>query len=116
MGIHWGLIGLLVLAPGLVALAVAVLGLLAWVLGRRLRRRAAGDDLLGLYGRLQRRLHRYRAPPETPLEYQQSPLVGRWRRAPEGLLEEVTQAVNEGAYAGRWPEPSKVRQLAERIS
>ena len=115
-----GSLGFLGVVPMGVAIALVVVALYAWLRRRRwsLRRHAQPGELelLRLYERLQRRLGRRRAPPETPLEYQQSPLVGRWRRAPEGLLEEVTQAVNEGAYAGRWPEPSKVRQLAERIS
>jgi len=52
------------------------------------------------------------APPETPLEY-----WGLMRDAPdEAVLEEVTHAVNEGAYAGRWPERVRVRELAERLS
>jgi hypothetical protein len=34
----------------------------------------------------------------------------------ESLLEDVTSAVNEGAYAGRWPELSHVRELADRLS
>jgi hypothetical protein len=57
---------------------------------------------------VQRRLGRRRAPPETPLEY--------LRVAPNdrGLLEELTDAVNEGAYAGRWPEASRIREL-ERL-
>jgi hypothetical protein len=39
------------------------------------------------------------------------------RDAPdEAVLEDVTQAVNEGAYAGRWPEPARVKELAERLS
>jgi hypothetical protein len=27
----------------------------------------------------------------------------------------VTHAVNEGAYAGRWPEPAKVQELSDRL-
>jgi len=34
----------------------------------------------------------------------------------ESLLEEITEAVNEGAYAGRWPDVRKVRELADRLS
>ena len=51
---------------------------------------------------------RRRAPPETPLEYQHA-MVSE-------VLVDVTQAVNEGVYAGRWPDPKQVRDLAERIS
>jgi len=115
-----GSLGFLGVVPMGVAIALVFVALYAWLRRRRwsLRRHAQPGELelLRLYERLQRRLGRRRAPPETPLEYQQSPFVGRWRKAPEGLLEEVTHAVNEGAYAGRWPEPSKVRRLAERIS
>jgi hypothetical protein len=32
------------------------------------------------------------------------------------LLVELTDVVNEGAYAGRWPDPRRVRELADRIS
>jgi hypothetical protein len=34
----------------------------------------------------------------------------------QSLLEEVTDAVNEGVYAGRWPDVRKVRELADRLS
>jgi hypothetical protein len=27
----------------------------------------------------------------------------------------VTDAVNEGVYAGRWPEPKRVRELADQL-
>jgi len=75
----------------------------------RRRKAAPGEtELLRLYDRLQKRLGRRRAPPETPLEYQ-----GSMRSA---LLVEVTSAVNEGVYAGRWPEPRRVREMAQRIS
>ncbi|TMD01542.1 MAG: DUF4129 domain-containing protein [Chloroflexi bacterium] len=66
--------------------------------------------MLRLYDRLQRRLGRRRAPPETPLEYMRTTVV----LAP--LLEEVTDAVNAGAYAGRWPDPARVRELERRLS
>jgi hypothetical protein len=32
------------------------------------------------------------------------------------VLEELTEAVNEGAYAGRWPDPARVRELSKRLS
>jgi hypothetical protein len=32
----------------------------------------------------------------------------------ESLLEEVTEAVNEGAYAGRWPDSTRMRELSNR--
>src|SRR5207249_1390817 len=92
-----GSLGFLGVVPMGVAIALVVVALYAWLRRRRwsLRRRAQPGELelLRLYERLQRSLGRRRAPPETPLEYQQSPLVGRWRSAPEGLLEEVTEAV-----------------------
>jgi hypothetical protein len=31
------------------------------------------------------------------------------------LLQEVTEAVNEGVYAGRWPEPARVREIASAV-
>jgi hypothetical protein len=34
----------------------------------------------------------------------------------EPLLDELTKAVNEGAYAGRWPDPTVVRDLTRRLS
>jgi hypothetical protein len=34
----------------------------------------------------------------------------------ESLLEELTDAVNQGAYAGRWPDPKTLRELANRLS
>jgi hypothetical protein len=112
--------------PPAIAIALIVVLAYAW-LRRRVWKRGSRpqpgeSDLLRLYERLQRRLSRRRAPPETPREYQQamgeqsSPFMGRWPEGPEGLLGEVTQAVNEGAYAGRWPDPARVRDLAERIS
>jgi hypothetical protein len=101
------------------AIAVAVVVVTLWIWVRRRRRRQAiasgspplpgESELLRLYERLQSRLGRRRAPPETPLEY--------WRDAggPLPVLEEVTQAVNEGAYAGRWPEVTKVKELSDRL-
>ena len=32
------------------------------------------------------------------------------------LLEEVTEAVNEGAYAGRWPQPDRVLELEKQLT
>jgi hypothetical protein len=73
-------------------------------------RAAPGEsELLRLYDRLQRKVGRRRAPPETPLEY-------LYRSAGEELLVDVTQAVNEGVYAGRWPERERVREMADRLS
>jgi len=108
-------LGALALLPAGVA-GVAVLVVLALWLRRqrpRWRPRSHGEgELIRLYERLQRRLGRRRAPPETPNEY--------LRRAPAGELEEllraVTQAVNRGVYADRWPEPAEVEALRSRLS
>jgi transglutaminase-like putative cysteine protease len=112
-----GSLGILALIGPAIAIAVAAVVLLFWLRSRRRRRAGATgspplpgeSELLRLYERLQARLGRRRAPPETPLEY--------WRDAgaPEPVLEEVTHAVNEGAYAGRWPEPAKVQELSDRL-
>jgi hypothetical protein len=70
------------------------------------------SELLRLYERVQRKLGRRRALPETPLEYMNDSSPGGM----DSLLEEITSAVNEGAYAGRWPELTRVRELADRLS
>ncbi len=110
-----GSLGALAVIPPAVVFALLVTLLWAWVRTRRRtsagRRAPPGEsELLRLYERMQRRLGRRRAPPETPLEY--------WfaAGASESLLEDVTQAVNEGAYAGRWPDPARVRELERRLS
>ncbi len=110
-----GSLGALAVIPPAVVIALLVTVLYAWLRTRRIRaptRRASPgeSELLRLYERAQRRLGRRRAPPETPLEY--------WvaHGADWKVLEEVTDAVNEGAYAGRWPEPSRVRELERRLS
>ena len=110
-----GSLGSLSAIPVLAVLVAAGLFLAMWLRRRRPRRRrtpSPGEsELLALYERLQRRAGRRRAPPETPLEYlgaaQGATLVD--------LLADVTEAVNEGAYAGRWPEPEQVRELARRM-
>lgn len=101
------------LAPAL-AVGVAAVLVYAWLRrrtwgGRSAKLQPGESELLRLYERIQRRLDRHRAPPETPLEYQRA--MREWP-----LLEDVTSAVNEGVYAGRWPEPRRVRELGERIS
>ena len=110
--------GFLGVVPPAIAIALVVVLAYAWLRRRRTRRRLrAGEppgssDLLDLYDRLQKRSGRRRAPPETPLEY-----WGLMVDAPDdALLEEVTHAVNEGAYAGRWPDREHVRELTSRIS
>jgi len=110
-----GSLGFLGIVGPAIAITVAVTMLWIWVRGRRRRLAAAGppplpgeSELLRLYERLQRRLGRRRAPPETPLEY--------WREVgPEPLLEEVTHAINEGVYAGRWPALTRVKELSDRL-
>jgi hypothetical protein len=106
-----GSLGLGAVPAGLVV-ALAVVLLYAWLRRRRwggTRSQPGESELLRLYERLQRRLGRRRAPPQTPLEYQRqmgdSPFLG-----------EVTEAVNEGVYAGRWPTPERVREMAGRLS
>jgi protein-glutamine gamma-glutamyltransferase len=118
-----GSLGAFGVIPAAVAVAIAAMLAYAWLRRRRWAlRRGAGPgelELLRLYDRIQRRLGRRRDPPETPLEYlQSSPYIRRWGAGPQDkqrlddLLEEVTTAVNEGVYAGRWPDPSRVRALA----
>ena len=107
-----GSLGLLAALPPAIAIAFVVVLLYAWLRrrgGRSRTRAALGEhELLRLYERVQRRLRRRRAPPETPLEYE--------RAMSMPLLPELTEMVNEGVYAGRWPEPERVRELADRIS
>jgi hypothetical protein len=112
-----GSLGLLGFIGPAIAIVLVAVVLWIWIRGRRRRQAVASgspplpgeSELLRLYERLQSRLGRRRAPPETPLEY--------WRDvgAPEPVLEEVTQAVNEGAYAGRWPGLTKVKELSDRL-
>ena len=96
-----GSLGAFALIPAGVAFAVVLVLLLAWVRRRgwsqRVRVQPGESELLRLYEKLQRRMTRRRAPPETPLEYQ--------RAMESEVLIDVTHAVNEGVYAGRWPDP-----------
>jgi len=111
-----GSLGLVAAIPPAIVIALLVVFAYAWLRTRRWRRgvKAPGgeSDLLRIYDRIQRKRGRRRAPPETPLEYlresRPDPLTP--------LLEEVTAAVNEGAYAGRWPDAKSVRELADRLS
>ena len=111
-----GSLGLLAVIPPAFAIALLVVIAWAWLRTRRWSKRArvpaSQSELLQLYERVQRRLGRRRAPPETPLEYMSDSSPGEM----ESLLGEVTSAVNEGAYAGRWPELTRVRELADRLS
>jgi protein-glutamine gamma-glutamyltransferase len=109
-----GSLGLLAVIPPAVAIALVVVVLWAWVRTRRWGRRAGSrgePELLRLYERVQRRAGRRRAPPETPLEYLHQ---ARGEKI-KPVLEEVTDAVNEGVYAGRWPQPKRVRELADQL-
>ena len=107
-----GSLGALAVVPPAIAIAVVAVLAYAWLRRRRLRPRrrpAPGEnELLRLYDRMQRRLGRRRAPPETPLEYREAMQAA--------LLVELTELVNEGAYAGRWPTSERVRELADRIT
>ena len=107
-----GSLGALAAVPPAIAIAVVVVLAYAWLRRRGLRARVKAppgqNELLRLYERVQRRLTRRRAPPETPREYQEAMQTA--------LLTELTELVNEGAYAGRWPEREHVRQLADRIT
>ena len=109
-----GSLGFLAVVPPAVAIALVAVFVYAALRRRRwgplfgrTEKRGRGE-LLRLYDRVQRRLGRRRAPPETPNEYRHA--------MDEALLRELTDAVNEGAYADRWPTPQRVRELAERIS
>lgn len=112
-----GSLGALGAFPALIAgAAVVVILVLAFArlrVRRRWRRGPPGEsELLGLYERVQRRLGRRRAPPQTPLEYRDEAEAG----ALGTLLADVTEAVNEGVYAGRWPARDRVRELSSRLS
>ena len=110
-----GSLGLLAAIPPAVAIALAVVVLWAWFRtrrwGRGVRAAPGESELLRLYDKVQRKLGRRRAPPETPLEYRRAARAGPI----EPLLDELTEAVNEGVYAGRWPETGRVRELTERL-
>jgi protein-glutamine gamma-glutamyltransferase len=98
-------------AAGLALLVVLALWFRRRRPGRRPRSRGEGE-LLKLYDRLQKRLGRRRAPPETPNEYLRGASPGELLE----LLAEVTEAVNRGVYADRWPEPAEVEELRSRLS
>src|SRR5439155_5713894 len=102
-------LGVLAVIPPAIAISLVIVLAYAWLRRRRPNigtRAAPGEnELLRLYEKGQRRLRRRRAPPETPPEYQVAMQAA--------LLRGLTDAVNEGAYAGRWPDPTRVRKLAE---
>jgi protein-glutamine gamma-glutamyltransferase len=111
-----GSLGFVAAIPTAVAIALLVVFVWAWFRTRRWRKGAKAppgeSELLALYERIQRKLGRRRAPPETPLEY----LTTSRPEPLAPLLEEITEAVNEGAYAGRWPDANSVRELSDRLS
>ena len=111
-----GSLGLLGAIPPAVVIALLVVFAWAWLRTRRWSRGIKAppgeSELLRLYERIQGKLDRRRAPPETPLEY-----LRESRPEPlSPLLEVVTSAVNQGAYAGRWPDAKTVRELSDRLS
>ncbi len=110
-----GSLGVLAVVPPAVVIALVVTLLWAWLRTRRwpgrVSRPLGESELLRLYERVQWRLRRRRAPPETPLEYKRNTHGGSL----EPLLDELTDAINEGAYAGRWPEPERVRELSKQL-
>jgi protein-glutamine gamma-glutamyltransferase len=122
-----GSLGLVAAIPPAVAIALLVVFAWAWLRTRRRKNRTKApegeSELLRLYDRIQRKLGRRRAPPETPLEYRRefSPPPrgggsGRGAADLDPLLQEITDAINEGAYAGRWPAANLVRELSDRLS
>jgi transglutaminase-like putative cysteine protease len=108
-----GSLGVLAVIPPAIAIALVVVLAYAWLrrrgLSPRTRATPGENELLRLYERVQRRMRRRRAPPETPLEYEHAMDSAH---SVELLLGELTEAVNEGVYAGRWPDPQRVRELA----
>lgn len=105
-----GSLGLAAAIPAALALVVLAIAGFIWLRRRRrpARRPEPGEsELLRLYESVQRRLSRRRAPPETPREYQEAMQTA--------LLVELTAAVNEGVYAGRWPTPKRVRDLEAHL-
>jgi transglutaminase-like putative cysteine protease len=110
-----GSLGLLGVVPPAVVIALLVVFAWVWLRTRRWTRRGNAppgeSELLRLYERVQRKVGRRRAPPETPLEY----FNGAGPGSVQAVLDDVTQAVNAGAYAGRWPDPDAVRELSKRL-
>jgi transglutaminase-like putative cysteine protease len=116
LGAVSGVLGLSSLAWLMVAVGVAAALVLVAQVAHRARQRPRRQPverlaLLAVYERLQRRLGRRRAPPETPREYRDAIAASD----SQGLLHDVTEAVNRGAYAGRWPTRAEVDGLHRRL-
>jgi len=112
-----GSLGAIAAGPALVAVAIVLVLALGWLWSRRRglphRSRSPGQvALLRLYEKVQGRLGRRRSAAETPLEYAAAMPVPS---GIEELLREVTEAVNRGAYADRWPEPAEVSRMENRL-
>ena len=105
-----GSLGLVGVLPPAIVIALVVVFAYAWVRTRRWNRGVKAppgeSELLLLYERIQRTLGRRRAPPQTPLEYLSDASAGDL----SSLLQEVTEAVNQGVYAGKWPDPAFVAE------
>ena len=97
-------------AAGLAGLAAVAAAAVAAAGLARLRRRPTGE-LMGIYERVQRRLGRPRAPPQTPREYREAVAAGDLRE----LLDDVTEAVERALYAGRPPTRSRLDDLRRRL-
>jgi transglutaminase-like putative cysteine protease len=114
-GAALGSLGWLGAAPGLLGLLVGLVAALAWGWTRltgAIGSARPESQVLALYNRLQRRLGRRRRPPETPREYAAAQAGARL----EPLLAEVTEAVNQGVYGGRWPSPEELAAWRQRLS
>jgi hypothetical protein len=111
-----GSLGLEAVIPLAIVIALLVVFVYAWLRARHWKggtKAPPGEsELLRLYERIQSRLGRRRAPPETPLEYLGDASPGHLRE----LLREVTEAVNQGAYAGKWPDPAFVDERRRRLT
>ncbi|HEX6547860.1 MAG TPA: transglutaminaseTgpA domain-containing protein [Candidatus Dormibacteraeota bacterium] len=104
-------LGALAILPAAGLLAALALLAAAWaVRGRRPWRRAGEADLFRLYRLAQRRAGTRRGPPETPREY-----AARVPDSLRPLVAEVTDAVERGAYAGRWPSRDEVSRLRAKL-
>jgi hypothetical protein len=108
-------LGLAGLLPGLAAVLLALAVAATWLYRRRRPRRGKPPpeqvELLRLYERLQQRVGRRRAPPETPREY-----ASRTPAALAAVATEVTRAVEQGAYRNAWPSADELVRLRDILS